>query len=267
MGSGQSRGEPVPTAATCKWSSRTPSPHSTRSTPSATTWPRPLLIHGQASRRQVVAAAAEMLRRVSLEPVDQFLDKLPHQLSGGQRQRVAIAAALAAGPRVLLADEPVSMLDVSIRLGILNLLQGLAAEQRLAVLYITHDIASARYFADTVGVMYAGRMVELGPAEELVARPGHPYTRLLIAAAPEGRSGAPEPLPQRAGGEMGRKDKGCPFASRCPLVMARCREQRPPELALGPGRWAACWLHERGGTNGLRGPGDPSQAVVLTGGL
>src|SRR6202044_686727 len=127
----------------------------------------------------------ELLEQVRLTPAAQFEPKYPHELSGGQGQRVSFAGALAAEPNVLLADEPVSMLDVSIRLEMLNLLDDLRQRFRLAMLYITHDIASARYFADEVLVMYAGEIVERGPAEEVTQRPAHPYTQLLVASAPD----------------------------------------------------------------------------------
>ncbi|NUU22757.1 MAG: ABC transporter ATP-binding protein, partial [Streptomycetaceae bacterium] len=147
---------------------------------------RPLQLHGpRRGRAELHAEVLALLERVSLTPAEQFARKRPHELSGGQRQRVSIARALAVRPEVLLADEPVSMLDVSIRLGVLNLLQGLGHDDGLALLYITHDIASARYFADTVQVMYAGRLVEGGPAEAVTQQPAHPYTRLLIDSAPD----------------------------------------------------------------------------------
>src|SRR5579875_1689998 len=140
---------------------------------------RPLRAHGHAhSEREVEAQSLALLEKVSLTPARQFLDKYPHQLSGGQRQRVSIARALAVQPTVLLADEPVSMLDVSIRLDILNLLLKLKEDEGLAFLFITHDIASARYFAEETQVMYAGQMVEGGPSDEVIRRPKHPYTRL-----------------------------------------------------------------------------------------
>src|SRR5437660_3805563 len=143
-------------------------------------------LHGYAQtrnyERELILA---LLNRVSLSPAEQFIQKYPHQLSGGQRQRVAIARALAARPEVLLADEPVSMLDVSIRLDVLNLLLGLKNEQQLALLFITHDIASARYFAEDTLVMYAGQTVEGGPSDEVIQRPMHPYTQLLVSAAPD----------------------------------------------------------------------------------
>jgi peptide/nickel transport system ATP-binding protein len=127
----------------------------------------------------------KLLAQVRLSPPEQFRDAFPHELSGGQRQRVAIARALAASPRVLLADEPVSMLDVSIRLEMLDLIEDLRARLDLAVLYITHDIASARYFADEILVMHDGEIVERGPAEQVTQEPSHDYTRLLIASAPD----------------------------------------------------------------------------------
>ena len=152
----------------------------------ATTLSQPLRVHGHAVRsaeqtEQVLA----LLNRVSLSPAEQFIEKFPHQLSGGQRQRVAIARALAVRPEVLLADEPVSMLDVSIRLDMLNLLLRLKDEERLALLFITHDIASARYFAEDTLVMYAGQTVEGGPSDDVIQQPKHPYTQLLISAAPD----------------------------------------------------------------------------------
>ena len=147
---------------------------------------RALAIHQQRTGVTPSAAAVDrLLSQVRLDPVDRFRDAHPHQLSGGQRQRVSIARALAAQPRVLLADEPVSMLDVSIRLEILDLIADLRDRYRLAILYITHDIASARYFADEILVMHAGAIVERGPAERVIANPEHSYTQLLIASSPD----------------------------------------------------------------------------------
>ena len=148
---------------------------------------RALRVHGRAGKGEAELRANlhELLTRVQLRPPEQYLAKFPHELSGGQRQRVAIARALAANPEALLADEPVSMLDVSIRLGVLNLLRDLKERLHLAILYITHDIASARYFADDTLVMYAGRMVEGGDSETVTQHPAHPYTRLLIESAPD----------------------------------------------------------------------------------
>src|SRR5579871_1213669 len=210
---------------------------------------RPLKLYGHAtSRQQVTEQILALLDRVSLTPATQFIEKYPHQLSGGQRQRVAIARALAVQPDVLLADEPVSMLDVSIRLDILNLLLRLKEEERLALLFITHDIASARYFAEDTLVMYAGQMVEGGPSEEITQRPKHPYTQLLLSAAPDpdrlvaGTGLAP--LPAR--GEIPslvNPPSGCRFHPRCPHAMPICRQRFPERTELGGGHWTHCFLY------------------------
>ncbi|WP_308011072.1 ATP-binding cassette domain-containing protein [Streptomyces sp. AC495_CC817] len=147
---------------------------------------RPLRIHHpELSGRQVRERAEELLERVRLSPAGGFADRRPHELSGGQRQRVAIARALAPGARFIIADEPVSMLDVSIRLGVLNLLADLQREDDLGVLYITHDLATARHFSDEIMVLYKGDVVERGPADEVILNPQHEYTRTLLAAAPD----------------------------------------------------------------------------------
>ncbi|MFR9777529.1 ABC transporter ATP-binding protein [Micromonospora sp. MS34] len=217
---------------------------------------RSLRIHGNAGRtaEDLDRALADLLTRVRLTPPERFLDVFPHELSGGQRQRVAIARALGANPEVLLADEPVSMLDVSIRLGVLNLLQDLKERLNLAILYITHDIASARYFADETIVMYAGRMVEGGDSETITQHPAHPYTRLLIESAPDpdrlGGDAADGTVRQERGhGEppsLIRPPTGCRFHPRCPQAMPRCAADLPPRLTIDdrPGHWAACWLYD-----------------------
>jgi peptide/nickel transport system ATP-binding protein len=147
---------------------------------------RPIRIHHpRLTGAEVRARALELLERVRLSPAESFADRRPHELSGGQRQRVAIARALAPGARFIVADEPVSMLDVSIRLGVLNLLADLQREENLGVLYITHDLATARHFSDEIMVLYKGDVVERGPADEVILNPQHEYTRTLLAAAPE----------------------------------------------------------------------------------
>ncbi|MDF6018640.1 ABC transporter ATP-binding protein [Streptomyces sp. JH34] len=211
---------------------------------------RALKIHGRAGSgdAELETNLAALLERVQLTPPHQFLDKFPHELSGGQRQRVAIARALGADPQVLLADEPVSMLDVSIRLGVLNLLRDLKERLRLAILYITHDIASARYFADTTLVMYAGRIVEGGDSETVTQSPAHPYTQLLIASAPDPDRVADEADQEETGsGEppsLISPPAGCRFHPRCPKAMERCRTELPPRFDLADGQWAACWLYD-----------------------
>ncbi|HLI07571.1 MAG TPA: ABC transporter ATP-binding protein [Ktedonobacteraceae bacterium] len=217
---------------------------------------RPLRVFGHArSGAEVSDRVMALLQRVSLVPVDQFIQKYPHQLSGGQRQRVSIARALAAQPEVLLADEPVSMLDVSIRLQILNLLLRLKEEEHLALLYITHDIASARYFADETLVMYAGQMVEGGPGEEITQNPKHPYTQLLLSAAPDPdrleEGGGLRKLPERRGEipSLIHPPSGCRFHPRCPYAMEVCKQRFPKTTDLGNGHWTNCYLYGDGGTN------------------
>jgi peptide/nickel transport system ATP-binding protein len=207
---------------------------------------RPLRIHRHARERADAHNGVDaLLAEVSLVPAGQFAEKFPHELSGGQRQRAAIARCLAAQPSVLLADEPVSMLDVSIRLGVLNLLGSLAANRNLAVLYITHDIASARYFASTTLVMYAGRLVEGGPSEDVTQHPAHPYAQLLLASAPDpDRLGTAGSVPDR--GEppsLIAPPSGCRFHPRCPHAMPVCAEVTPPRAEVGDAHWVHCWLH------------------------
>jgi peptide/nickel transport system ATP-binding protein len=204
---------------------------------------RPLKIHHIADGH-VDEAVGDLLRRVALDPPDNFTDKFPFELSGGQRQRVAIARALAVQPRVLIADEPVSMLDVSIRLGVLNLLAGLRDKEHLAILYVTHDIASARYLADTIVVMYAGQLVEAAPSVSVTDNPAHPYTQLLLSAAPDpDRVGPPAVPAEGAVPSLLAPPSGCRFHPRCPHVMDVCRSQAPPSVTVAPGHVAACWLH------------------------
>ena len=200
----------------------------------------------QHGREAVEAELARLLEEVRLTPPEHFLGRYPHELSGGQRQRVAIARALAVKPRVLLADEPVSMLDVSIRLEVLDVIDQLRERFELAVLYITHDIASARYFADETLVMYAGEIVERGPSEDLTQQPAHPYTQLLLAAAPDpDRLGAPVEDRVRRGAAQAASALsttiGCRFSPRCPFADERCRAQSPPLRQIAPQRAAACW--------------------------
>jgi peptide/nickel transport system ATP-binding protein len=210
---------------------------------------RPVKLH-QGRDANVDGEVVSLMEQVRLTPAKHFLDKYPHELSGGQRQRVAFARALAARPSVLLADEPVSMLDVSIRLEMLSLLDDLRRRFSLALLYITHDIASARYFADEVLVMYAGEIVERGPGEELTQRPAHPYTQLLVASAPDPDNlgsalrGNARRQPQGPKGPQVREKTtadGCPFSPRCPFADAQCRREDPALAQISATRAAACW--------------------------
>lgn len=207
---------------------------------------RPLRNHRSRNNRQDLDEELHrLLDTVQLSPAQRYLDKHPHELSGGQRQRVAVARALASHPRVLLADEPVSMLDVSIRLQLLNLLADLQRTQSLAILYVTHDIASARYFSEDIAVMYAAEAVEGGPSDQVTQYPAHPYTQLLISAAPE-PSRHRQPPTIRAPGELPDATNppiGCRFASRCPYAMDACRDTPPTRTDLGAGHWVRCFLH------------------------
>jgi peptide/nickel transport system ATP-binding protein len=225
---------------------------------------RPLRIHGPGpDGGSLDDQIASLLERVSLSP--QTAAKYPHELSGGQRQRVAIARALAVRPRVLLADEPVSMLDVSIRLGVLNLLADLRERERLSIVYVTHDIASARYLGDTIAVMYAGQIIEHGPAAVVTERPQHPYTQLLLAAAPDPDRPSPAPLAGRgAPPSLVSPPAGCRFHPRCPFAMPICAEQAPPPIQVTPGHASACWLHEKDANPGTPQNPGPGPAPLTT---
>jgi len=208
----------------------------------------PMLVHGiGSSRAERRDLAIRALERAGLAPAEQFLARYPHELSGGQRQRVTIAAALVLGPALLLADEPVSMLDVSVRAGVLSLLDGLRRDGDMGVLMITHDLSTAAHFADRIAVMYLGRIVEQGPAKDVVRNPQHPYTKALLSVVPK-----PDPrersTPQILQGETPNPvsvPTGCRFHPRCPIAVDRCATE-DPELrepsAAKPGHLAACLL-------------------------
>ena len=204
---------------------------------------RPLRLHrpdlsGKAVQEEMLA----LLDRVGLRPAPDYLKRRPHELSGGQRQRVAIARALSVQPVVLLADEPTSMLDVSVRLGILNLLEDMKVQRNLAALYITHDIATARYFAEDTAVLYAGHLVEQGPSEEITERPQHPYTQLLIEAVPNPARKISTTRTRRAVDIplWTAQSRGCPFVSRCPRVTAICKDVMPEPVAVGSAHTVRC---------------------------
>jgi oligopeptide/dipeptide ABC transporter ATP-binding protein len=197
----------------------------------------PLLVHGiGATRRERDELVAGALERAGLAPAGLYLDRYPHELSGGQRQRVAIAAALALDPVLLLADEPVSMLDVSVRAGVLALLDGLRSDGRLGVLMITHDLSTAAHFADRIAVMYLGRIVEYGPARQVINDPRHPYTKALLSVVPD-RDPRRRKTAQILSGETPNPvaiPTGCRFRPRCPIAEDRCAEV-DPHLELAPG--------------------------------
>jgi oligopeptide/dipeptide ABC transporter ATP-binding protein len=212
---------------------------------------RPLLRHGRASRSGARARAIELLKTVGLEPTTEFIDRHPYELSGGQRQRVAIARALAVEPDVLVADEPTSMLDVSIRMGVLNLLAKLKRERGLAILLITHDLASARYLADRILVLFRGRVVEEGQSEAVVESPAHPYTRALLASIADIDSVETSGKTREDDG-AGTADRGCPFASRCTEVLEICRSADPSPREVD-GRRVRCHLYPEAGRDARAG--------------
>jgi peptide/nickel transport system ATP-binding protein len=204
---------------------------------------RPLRIHGVVPSAQVEERVYELLETVGLVPPAEIAAKYPHELSGGQRQRVAIARALAVEPKVVLADEPTSMLDVSIRIGILNLMVKLKEEHGIAFLYVTHDLASARYLADDILVMYAGQIVERGPIEQVLAEPLHPYTRLLLSAVPDPAKHLQAAwIEQRKGLASAAIDppEGCRFVGRCPLAVGVCSQITPQLVEARPDQSARC---------------------------
>jgi peptide/nickel transport system ATP-binding protein len=194
------------------------------------------------------AEAVKIFEDVGLTPGTESLQRFPHELSGGQRQRVGFAQALALRPKLILADEPVSMLDVSIRIGLLNVMAKLRDEAGVSILYITHDLASARYVADNVVVMYAGRIAETGPVEQVLASPQHPYTQLLLSAVPDPRAEL------NVSAETGRGEPprvfdpspGCRFRWRCPLAIDECSQVTPPLEELRPRQQVACHVARSG---------------------
>jgi oligopeptide/dipeptide ABC transporter ATP-binding protein len=207
----------------------------------------PLRVHRvSASSAELRKRVADALTSAGLTPVDAYLGRYPFELSGGQRQRIVIAAALALQPSLLIADEPVSMLDVSIRAEILNLLAALAREQGIGVVMITHDLSTVAAYADRIAVMYLGRIVEYGPTRTVLSAPRHPYAQALLSVVP-----VPDPSLRRRPvilrGEMpdpSNIPSGCRFHPRCPLAFDRCPIVDPPLFAVGPDHAAACLLVE-----------------------
>jgi oligopeptide/dipeptide ABC transporter ATP-binding protein len=210
-----------------------------------------------AARRARVAA---LLRRVGLRP--EHADRYPHEFSGGQRQRIGIARALASGPTLLVADEPVSALDLSIQAQVINLLQDLKSEFGLTLVIISHDLAVIRHMSDRVGVMYLGQMVEVSPAEALFSAPLHPYTQALLAAIPEPRAAAGRRA-KALKGEMpnpASPPPGCRFHTRCPFARPRCATEVPSARPAGDGRSVAChfWREIQASGQGYRPPEAPA---------
>ncbi len=198
-------------------------------------------------RRRRQAEAERVLEVVGLVPPALIMFKYPHELSGGQRQRVGFAQALSYRPKLILADEPVSMLDVSIRIGLLNVMARLREDEDVSLLYITHDIASARYVSDRVLVMYAGHLIEHGPTDDVLHNPVHPYTRLLLSAVPDPR--AEMSITSADVGEPPRvvdPGEGCRFRWRCPLATGICAQVSPRLQVAAPNHEAACHVTSPG---------------------
>lgn len=207
------------------------------------------------SKRQALKRVTQLMETVDLTPISDFIEKYPHQLSGGQRQRVVIARSLILEPRLIVADEPVSMLDVSIRLSVIGLLRRLQKEMQVAFLFITHDLAMAKYFGigGRLAVMYIGEVVETGLTEQIINQPIHPYTQALLKAIPEPDpdiTRAKEPISLRSLDipDLADLPPGCTFHPRCPAYIGnRCESSAPPLLKQPDGRQIACYLYEDSG--------------------
>lgn len=207
----------------------------------------PLLINGVRSKVERERRIRKVLEEVKMFPVEDFLPKYPHMLSGGQQQRVVIARAMILEPRLIVADEPVSMLDASVRVEILKLLRGLQVSHNLAVIYITHDLSTVRYFSERIFVMYAGRVVEKAEVPQLLNNAGHPYTHALLAATsdPDAQNALTfKEVPPGEPPSLINPPSGCRFHPRCPhMIENLCELEDPPDFELGTRHFAACWLH------------------------
>lgn len=207
----------------------------------------PLIIHGVLDAHERQERIYEALHIAGLRPPDDYLERYPHEMSGGQRQRVAIARAIVLRPKFIVADEPVSMLDVSIRAGVLNLLRKLTMDMRIAILYISHDLSLIRYVCDRSAIMYLGRIIEIGPTEQVIHGPKHPYTQVLLKAVP-----IPDPEHKRSAPDIAGEvpspidlPSGCRFHPRCGKAMAVCRKDFPPTIEVEPGYWVECHLYSQ----------------------
>jgi len=208
----------------------------------------PLLINGVAPKERRLYRIRKVLDEVTLTPVDDFLLRFPHMLSGGQQQRLVVARAMILEPQLIVADEPVSMLDASVRVEILKLLRGLQAQHNLSVIYITHDLSTVRYFCERVFVMYGGKIIEQAPVDQLIDAPRHPYTQALLAAIPDpdpANAARIRPVPAGEPPSLLHPPSGCRFHPRCPSFMQGiCEVEVPPDFEPAAGHLVACYLYD-----------------------
>jgi peptide/nickel transport system ATP-binding protein len=208
----------------------------------------PLIINKVKNRAEREGRVRDVMEEVKMTPVDDFVTKFPHMLSGGQQQRVVIARSMIMEPKLIVADEPVSMLDASVRVEILRLLRGLQSSHNLAVIYITHDLSTVRYFSERIFVMYAGKIVEIAKVDDLLRDPRHPYTHALLAATcdPDYENALTfREVPPGEPPSLIAPPPGCRFHPRCPRVIeGLCEVQEPPDFEVAPEHLAACWLYQ-----------------------
>lgn len=210
----------------------------------------PLIINGIKDQKERLERIRRAMEEVRLSPVEDFIDKFPHMLSGGQQQRVVIARAMILEPKLIVADEPVSMLDASVRVEILKLLEKLQQTHNLAVIYITHDLSTVRYFSERIFVMYAGKIAEKALVEDILNSPKHPYTEALLTATSEPDAANARIFKEVPPGEppsLVNPPQGCRYHPRCPKVIeGLCDVEAPPEFEPSPNHFTICWLHAEG---------------------
>ncbi len=208
----------------------------------------PLIIHGVKNKAERLRRIHKVLEEVKMTPVDDFLGKFPHMLSGGQQQRVVIARAMILEPKLIVADEPVSMLDASVRVEILRLLRGLQTSHNLAVIYITHDLSTVRYFSERIFVMYAGKLVEKSPVDDLLDHSKHPYTNALLEASPEpdaANAATYKKIPEGEPPSLVAPPPGCRYHPRCPhKIDGLCDVEIPPDFETSKDHHTSCWLYK-----------------------
>jgi peptide/nickel transport system ATP-binding protein len=208
----------------------------------------PLKINGVKDPAERVQRVIKVLEEVKMSPATEFLPKFPHQLSGGQQQRIVIARAMIMNPKLLVADEPVSMLDASVRVEILKLLRGLQKDHNLGVIYITHDLSTVRYFSERIFVMYAAQMIEKGNVDQIIKNPKHPYTFALLEGTSDpdaNNASIQKQVPPGEPPSLVNPPEGCRFHPRCPkIIKGLCDIQMPPEFEPEAGHFVSCWLYK-----------------------